>query len=111
MCSTRTDLVPLPIMCRGIVGQPTMRNKSEDVKKLLLQGIQAVVALTTPANGRPTNEHLPGSDENLTPESACLHLKEGRSVHRSGTALLDTRPGDCIYPPAVPASSPGLAPA
>jgi hypothetical protein len=35
-----------------------MRNKSEDVKELILKGIQAVVALTTPASGRPTNGHL-----------------------------------------------------
>jgi hypothetical protein len=35
-----------------------MCNKSEDVKEFFLKGIQAVVALTTPANGRLTNEHL-----------------------------------------------------
>jgi hypothetical protein len=62
-----------------------LRNKSEDVKELLLKGIQAVVALTTPANGRPTNEHLAaGSEADLTRE--CLLASQGRSVHGSGTA-------------------------
>jgi hypothetical protein len=63
-----------------------MRNKSEDVKKLLLKGIQAVVALTTPANGRPTNEHL--AVKLVLLGSACLHLKKGQFTEAA--RLLDT---------------------
>jgi hypothetical protein len=63
-----------------------MRNKSEDVKKLLLKGIQAVVALTTPASGRPTNEHL--AVKRILLGSACLHLKKGQFTEAA--RLLDT---------------------
>jgi hypothetical protein len=63
-----------------------MRNKSEDVKELLLKGIQAVIALTTSANGRPTNEHL--AVKRILLGSACLHIKAGQFTEAA--RLLDT---------------------
>jgi hypothetical protein len=68
-----------------------MRNKSEDVKELILKGIQAVVAPTTPASGRPTNEHGALDNEarsesysySITRE--CLLASQERTAHRSGT--------------------------
>jgi hypothetical protein len=63
-----------------------MRNKSEDVKELILKGIQAVVALTTPASGRARNEHL--AVKRILLGSACLHLMKRQFTEAA--RLLDT---------------------
>jgi hypothetical protein len=76
-----------------------MRNKSEDVKELILEGIQAVVALTTPASGAQQTSIWQRSGS-YSGVPACISRKDS-SPKRHG---LSTQAA--VYPPAVPASIP-----
>jgi len=62
--------------------------REEHVKKLLFDGIKAVLALVAAGakGGRPTNEHLPIGRVLLG--SACLYLKKGQ--YADAARLLDT---------------------
>jgi hypothetical protein len=68
-------------------GGAAMRNKSEDVKNLLLyKGMKQVLELVTPANGRVTNEHM--AIKRILLDSACIHLQKGQ--YTEAARLLDT---------------------
>jgi hypothetical protein len=62
--------------------------REEHVKKLLFDGIKAVLALVAAGakGGRPTNEHLPIG--RILLGSACLYLKKGQ--YADAARLLDT---------------------
>ena len=93
-----------------------MRNNSESISELLFAGIKKVIELATPAHGRPTNEQ----------SAQSMSLETGLQASRSAATMRYEVVGnkarkaisqqyrlglDYIYPPAVPDSSPGLAPA